>query len=462
MTPDANDLCVFAIKRGKLCERFDVYYWQYEFRALDRKLDNCIFNVVPLESLIIEKQGVKDGPGGWLINKSEYVDDGVPMLRGINVLDGRVDLANTVYITEEKHQQLTVSEALPGDILITMRGTFGRAAIVPESIPKANMNAALCRIRLKDPSISEYLMWYLNSDIAYKQFKRHGTKAVQDDLNLGYIKALRVILPDLEKRNSLLKHLRDTQKNAIYKRSQADNSLLNFEKNISALFGIKQEDSKRLCFAIHLKDLDGVIDTKRYASMTTRSSEFRISDICEIVDEKINVSQFDKKIIDWIRIDDLPNQPLDIVKVRTQPANEVEGTFFEVQEGDILVARLGPTILNQKIVMVRLLERTTIASAEFLVLRCKTGYDPEAVMAILKTGYYRDLMYSHARGSTPSRYRLNREDMLKLPFPDIREYQDKIADDASSVRKQVKAMCIQAEQEWQAAKEQFEKELLEG
>ena len=156
----------------------------------------------------------------------------------------------------------------------------------------------------------------------------------------------------------------------------------------------------------------------------------------------------------------MPNQPLDIVKVRTQPANEVEGTFFEVQEGDILVARLGPTILNQKIVMVRLLERTTIASAEFLVLRCKTGYDPEAVMAILKTGYYRDLMYSHARGSTPSRYRLNREDMLKLPFPDIREYQDKIADDASSVREQVKAMCIQAEQEWQAAKEQFEKELL--
>lgn len=73
-------------------------------------------------------------------------------------------------------------------------------------------------------------------------------------------------------------------------------------------------------------------------------------------------------------------------------------------------------ILNQKIVMVRSLEKTTIASAEFLVLRCKKGYNPETVMAVLKTEYYRDLMYSHARGSTPSRYRLNREDMLKLPL----------------------------------------------
>ena len=156
----------------------------------------------------------------------------------------------------------------------------------------------------------------------------------------------------------------------------------------------------------------------------------------------------------------MPNQPLDIEDIRTQPANEVDGTFFEVQEGDILVARLGPTILNQKIVMVRSLERTTIASAEFLVLRCKPGYNPEAVMAVLKTGYYRDLMYSHARGSTPSRYRLNREDMLKLPFPDIREHQEQLATEANAIRIQVKAMRAQAEQEWQEARKQFEKELL--
>ncbi len=455
-----NDLCVFAVKRGNLNERFDVYYWQYDFRALDEKLDNCKFDVVPLESLIIEKQGVKDGPGGWLINKSEYVDEGIPMLRGVNILEGRVDLANTVFITEEKHEQLAASEALSGDILITMRGTFGRAAILPKSIPRVNMNAALCRIRLKDSSLSEYLMWYLNSNIAYKQFKRHGTKAVQDDLNLGYIKALKVILPNTEKRNYILKQLLDAKLFSFNKQLQANDLLMSFERNLTSVFELKQTTLKKNCFAIRLKDLDGVIDAKRYASMTTHASKFKIFDVCDIVDEKVNVSRFDKKTIDWIRIDDLPNQPLDIEEVRTQPANEVEGTFFEVQKGDILVARLGPTILNQKIVMVRSVERTTIASAEFLVLRCKKGYNPEAVMAVLKTAYYRDLMYSHARGSTPSRYRLNREDMLKLPFPDIREHQEHISVDANNVREQVKAMRIQVEQEWQEARKQFEKELL--
>ena len=215
-------------------------------------------------------------------------------------------------------------------------------------------------------------------------------------------------------------------------------------------------------YAFRLKDLDGVIDVKRYTSIGKIDSVFTVMDVCDIVDEKVNVAQWGREVVDWIRIDDLPNQPLDIEMVRTQSASEIKGTFFEVQKDDILVARLGPTILNQKIVMVRNPERKTIASTEFLVLRVKSGYAPEAVMAVLKTTYYRDLMYSHARGSTPSRYRLNKEDMLKLPFPDIRSRQDQIVNEANAVRKQVKIMRSEAEYEWMRAKAQFEKELLEN
>ena len=105
-------------------------------------------------------------------------------------------------------------------------------------------------------------------------------------------------------------------------------------------------------------------------------------------------------------------------------------------------------------------KRTTLASAEFLVLRCKNGYNPEAVMAILKTEYFRDLMYSHARGSTPSRYRLNREDALTLPFPDIRDSQDKLAKEAFRMRDEVISLRKEAITEWKTAKAQFEKELL--
>ena len=347
-----------------------------------------------------------------------------------------------------------------GDIAISTTRPH-RGAIVEIQSDKIIASTGFSIIRNLDESINK--KWFLHvllSRIVLKQMLQRSSGGNYPAIIEDEIRNICIPLVNSPTQNSMAESIDSAlNKRNVYLQS-ADNKLSTFYNTVASELNITTQQKNRLCYAVKLKNLDGVIDAKRYASMTANTSEFKISDVCDIVDEKVNVSRFDKQIIDWIRIDDLPNQPLDIEEVRTQPANEVEGTFFEVQEGDILVARLGPTILNQKIVMVRSVERTTIASAEFLVLRCKEGYNPEAVMAVLKTAYYRDLMYSHARGSTPSRYRLNREDMLKLPFSDIREHQDKIANDANNVREQVKAMRIQAEQEWQAAKAQFEKELL--
>ncbi len=347
-----------------------------------------------------------------------------------------------------------------GDIAISTTRPH-RGAIVEIQSDKIIASTGFSIIRNLDESINK--KWFLHvllSRIVLKQMLQRSSGGNYPAIIEDEIRNICIPLVNPPTQNRMAESIDSAlNKRNVYLQS-ADNRLSTFYNAVASELNITTQQKNRLCYAIKLKNLDGVIDAKRYASMTANTSEFKISDVCDIVDEKVNVSRFDKQIIDWIRIDDLPNQPLDIEEIRTQPANEVEGTFFEVQEGDILVARLGPTILNQKIVMVRSVERTTIASAEFLVLRCKEGYNPEAVMAVLKTAYYRDLMYSHARGSTPSRYRLNREDMLKLPFPDIREHQDEIANDANDVRKQVKAMRIQAGQEWQSAKELFEKELL--
>lgn len=315
-------------------------------------------------------------------------------------------------------------------------------------------------LRIKDNTISGDLLHdILLSNVVLNQTIHMMTGNTHPRLSDDDVKKLIIPIPHDEANHRVLSVAKSSY---TLQQQKIATILQEFTDNTTTLLGFstKQKDKTRLCFAIRFKDLDGVIDAKRYASICRNKQTLSILDVCQIVEEKVNVTRYGKQVIDWIRIDDLPNQPLDIEEIRTQPANEVEGTFFEVQEGDILVARLGPTILNQKIVMVRSLERTTIASAEFLVLRCKPGYDPEAVMAVLKTGYYRDLMYSHARGSTPSRYRLNREDMLKLPFPDISEHQEQLATEANAIRIKVKEMRAQAEQEWQEARMQFEKELL--
>ena len=347
-----------------------------------------------------------------------------------------------------------------GDIAIsTTRPHRGAIVEIKDDNIIASTGFAIIR-ELNNSINSKWLLYTLLSHVILQQMLQRSSGGNYPAIIENEIKNIYIPLLSKPKQQLMVDDIERALVEKDRRLLSADCMLSQFYDNVSQTFKLNLEQTNRIYYAIKLKHIDGVIDAKRYASLRNNDHILTISDICEIVEEKVNVARYGKQVINWIRIDDLQNHPLDIEDIRTQPADEVEGTFFEVQEGDILVARLGPTILNQKIVMVRSVERTTIASAEFLVIRCKEGYNPEAVMAVLKTVYYRDSMYSHARGSTPSRYRLNREDMLKLPFPDIREQQEQIAIEANSVRTQVKTMRIQAEREWQAAKEQFEKDLL--
>lgn len=390
----------------------------------------------------------------------ERIDDNQPKYIRITDFDDFGIEENHKYMAAESYSSKHLLRK--NDIIFARTGgTVGKTYFYDGEIGPAVFAGYCIRFRFDENKvIPKFVYWYTKTDMYQKWVNGIQRPAGQPNINKEEYKSFEIVLPSIDIQVTLASMLERKLLEMNTKKQKAITLIEEFEESISNSYGLKNSDKNRLCFAIHLRDLDGVIDAKRYASVTTTTHTFVMDDVFDIVEEKVNVSRYGKQVIDWIRIDDLSNQPLDIEEIRTQPANEVEGTFFEVQEGDILVARLGPTILNQKIVMVRSLERTTIASAEFLVLRCRHGYDPEAVMAVLKTGYYRDLMYSHARGSTPSRYRLNREDMLKLPFPDIREHQEQLATAANAIRIKVKAMRAQAEQEWQEARMQFERELL--
>lgn len=447
-----NDICVFAIKRGNIETRLDTHFYHPKYQNVVKKIRELKYytTIGSIVNFTKETTDFSEFENGIF----EYLE-----ISGIE-LGGNSYNTNILEVSQAPSRAKMKTQK--GDIVIsTTRPHRGAIAEIQNDKIIASTGFSIVREIAKTVN-KKWLLYVLLSHVVLMQMMQRSSGGNYPAIVEDEIKKIYIPLPKLSEQQLLANFLEDSLNKRKKLLSSAIDILDNLHSNVANIFNLNGKKINKICYAVKLKQLDGVIDAKRYATINNLNSEFKICDICKIVDEKINVSRLSSQVIDWIRIDDLANQPLDIEIVRTQPANEVEGTFFEVQEGDILVARLGPTILNQKIVMVRALERRTIASAEFLVLRCKAGYNPEAVMAVLKTEYYRELMYSHARGSTPSRYRLNREDMLKLPFPDIRSNQEQIAIEANNIREQVKNMRIEAELKWKAAKEQFEKELLEG
>ena len=457
MTPDVNDLCVFAIKRGDV-ENQEIYcnplYPFYIF--LVNKYRNSPY------CCGVMKDYLDINPK---TNCSMLTDDTEVSFVPMSNVQEKNNIVHYDTVTYDRVKKgFTVFQR--GDLIwakITPCMQNGKSCIVDEMPTNIGFGSTEFHVvRRRNDDVYMPFIWsiFSNENVLKAAQAVFSGSAGQQRVPSTFIEVFPAVIPDYDTQMALASALEQQLTEMKNKKIKATFLLEEFEKKTSNCFALGSSTNTRICFAIRNKDLDGVIDAKRYISTSKVINKFKIFNICDVVNEKVNVTHFGKDIVDWIRIDDLPNQPLDIEKLRTQSANEIEGSFFEVQEGDILVARLGPTILNQKVVMVRSLKRTTIASSEFLVLRCKKGYDPEAVMAVLKTEYYRDLMYSYARGSTPSRYRLNREDMLKLPFPDIREKQKQLAAEANNVRKHVKAIRIQAEYEWQLARENFEKKLL--
>jgi type I restriction enzyme M protein len=187
-----------------------------------------------------------------------------------------------------------------------------------------------------------------------------------------------------------------------------------------------------------------------------------VADAVELVEVRIVPSRAGaEEEWDWIRIDDLPNRPWQVESLRTVQGLEIEGALYPVAENDILLARLGPAILNAKFVLAPKPARQTLASPEFLVLRCKQGWQPEVVLWILRMKLFRDIMYLRSRGGTPSRYRLDGEDLLSIPFPPrLALSQNDIVIEVRRRRDLARTLRAEAETGWAEAKRWFEEQLL--
>ena len=180
---------------------------------------------------------------------------------------------------------------------------------------------------------------------------------------------------------------------------------------------------------VTLNQIDGPLNPERYHALWMEKifNGHKLLDFADLVHEKINPSKnYSTATFDLIRIDDLANNPLKVERTRNSLGIELNGSFFKVKENDILFARLGPTILNRKVVLCPNSESQLLASPEFHVIRAKKGIDPYAIIAILRTKIFRDLVYSKGRGSTPSRYRVSYKDFMNLPFPNLKQFQGQL------------------------------------
>ena len=140
--------------------------------------------------------------------KIAYSQSGIGFLRAENIAGyDKLDLSNLNYVDEESHKNYLKRSILKeNDILITIAGTLGRTAIVPQHALPLNCNQAVAIVRLVNNKLInvKYLAYTLNSPIIKSDLLAKSVDMAIPNLSLDNIAECNISLPPLAEQKRIV------------------------------------------------------------------------------------------------------------------------------------------------------------------------------------------------------------------------------------------------------------------
>lgn len=151
------------------------------------------------------------GPFGSNIKVECFMDSGVPVLNGSNLVGFRLNEDTFNYVTEEKATSLGKANAYRGDIVITHRGTLGQIVYIPQNSKYSRyvISQSQFRVRCNEKVIPEYLVYYFHSRLGQHKLLSNASQVGVPSLArpTSTFQKLTISIPPIAKQKEIVKIL---------------------------------------------------------------------------------------------------------------------------------------------------------------------------------------------------------------------------------------------------------------
>lgn len=209
--PPKRDQRCIATYLDKTCAAIDtaIEKKQKQLETLDALHKSILYTAFakdewPVERIkdIANKIGSGVTPEG---GASNYLDDGILLLRSQNVHFDGLRLDDVAFISEETHNEMAGSQLKPRDVLLNITGaSIGRCTFVPEDFGEGNVNQHVCIIRSNHKIDYCFLAAFLSSPIGQGQILSSFTGASRQGLSHKELGLIRIPLPSVEEQRKVV------------------------------------------------------------------------------------------------------------------------------------------------------------------------------------------------------------------------------------------------------------------
>jgi len=185
----------------------------------------------PLHVLVDSSRPVMYG----IVLPGEPVDDGVLLVKGRNVERGELQPADLVRVARGIEAGYARARLRGGDLLVTIRGSYGAVAEVPKATEGANITQDTARVAPGPNMSGRYLLHALRSPDAQAQISSRATGAGVKGLNIRDLRRVEIPAPDLARQQESARVLDEHQSSIDRLLREADQLTLGLTEYRDAL-----------------------------------------------------------------------------------------------------------------------------------------------------------------------------------------------------------------------------------